>query len=438
MNNYEDAVNFLNLLYPSESITFQTFPNSEDCNLKPEILHGTMEQHWDHLQRSNHQGAGIYTMVNAGDSLGRKNENVRAITSVFLDLDGSPLGPVQKSPIKPHVIIQTSPDRFQVRWKISPIPVNDNNRDSSSQLFRKVQRGVADKFGGDRHVSGLCGVARVPGFMNMKDSPFPVRILEINDLPEYPITALIDAFGIDLKNEYRRKTDFDPKSLNLNLTIIPDGTRNKTLFDTFRKIGSKGILGDDLLDIGMYINDEYCDPPKSDDHVRGIVCRVTDYNLRKSKRLLDHDGYVDLILQTQHLVHSGGYFFRFYTDAGGFRILDKRALVNRVFQASNKKALREDIDEVLQRIRAEISNRLPAQNPEVEFIRTMLKEGGEDERSPLKSIYDRYKLWCLNRNIKPLTMHCLSAEIELRTGKAPKTVRQKEHVFWGYVGLSLK
>ena len=45
----------------------------------------------------------------------------------------------------------------------------------------------------------------------------------------------------------------------------------------------------------------------------------------------------------------------------------------------------------------------------------MLTEGEED-RLPLKKIYDRYELWCLDRNIKPLKKACLSAEIELRTG----------------------
>ncbi len=66
----------------------------------------------------------------------------------------------------------------------------------------------------------------------------------------------------------------------------------------------------------------------------------------------------------------------------------------------------------------------------------MLREGEED-RLPLKKIYDRYEPWCLDRNIKPLKKSCLSAEIELRTGKRAKTVRQKEDVFWGYEGLCL-
>ncbi len=173
--------------------------------------------------------------------------------------------------------------------------------------------------------------------------------------------------------------------------------------------------------------------------MKGMVCRINDYYARKyKKKPVNYSEYVDLILETQHLVFSHGYFFRYYTETNSFRVLDKRALVNRVFRASNKKASRLDIDEVLLRVRSEISNRLPAWNPEVEFIRTMLKEGREAERCALTKIYERYEAWCRDQSTAPLKKCCLSAEIELRTGKAPKTIRQKKDVLWGYEGLSLR
>ena len=185
---------------------------------------------------------------------------------------------VLKSPIKPHVIVETSPGHYQVWWRIEPIPVTDANRDHSSELFRKVQRGIADRFGGDRHVSGLCGVARIPGFLNMKGDPFLIRLVELNDLPEYPITALINAFEIDLKKERRASTIATVPELDLSEPIL-EGTRNQTLFDTLRNIAYKGMVGEDLFGIGFYINDEFCVPPLSDDHVRGIVSRINEFCL---------------------------------------------------------------------------------------------------------------------------------------------------------------
>ena len=437
MNNFEEAREFLNLLYPSPALTFQTFANSRNCPVEPKILYGTIDQHWNYFREVNDQGAGVYTMVNVGNGKWRSVENVTAISNVFLDLDEPSPAPVIKSPLKPHAVIETSPGRYQAWWKVKPIPVTDSNRGAGCELFRRVQRGIAERFNGDKHVSGLCGVARIPGLLNMKNTPFLVRTLELNRLSEYPITTLINAFGIDLKNEYRSKVHIEPENLNLKLTTIPEGARNVTLFNVLREIAYKGIVGEALLDIAFHINDHYCDPPKSDDHVQGIVCRVNDYCLRKTtKKPISYNEYVDLILKTQHLVHSHGYFFRFYTETDSFRILDKRALVNSVFHSSNKRASRTDIDEILLRVRGEISNRLPAGNPEVEFIRTMLREDEED-RLPLKKIYGRYEPWLLDRNIRPLKKTCLSAEIELRTGKRAKTVRQKKDVFWGYEGLCL-
>jgi hypothetical protein len=150
MTNYNEASEFLRVLYPPEStITFQTFPNTGKCSVKPKILHGNLERHLDYLQRANSQGAGVYDMVNVGDEEWRSNEHVTTIAGSFLDLDGSPLDPVLKSPIKPHAIIQTSPEPFQVRWKVNPVQVNDRNRTASCELFRKIQRGVAEKFNGD-------------------------------------------------------------------------------------------------------------------------------------------------------------------------------------------------------------------------------------------------------------------------------------------------
>lgn len=411
MNSFEQASQFLRLLYPSESnITFQTFPNSDKSNAGAEILQGTIEQHWDRLQQINDQHNGIYSMVNTGDGLGRKTHNVNAIVRVWADLDGPPLEPVLKSPLKPHVIIQTSREKFQASWKINPIAVNDNNRDASCELFRRIQRGVAERFGGDKSVSGLCGVARVPGFLNMKKDPFPVRIFQLNDVPAYSLDTLIKAFKINLKDERRAYGKRELPEINITEPIL-QGVRNDTLFDTLRVIGYKGILGDDLLSIGLYVNDTFCVPPLTEDHVRGIVCRIHQFCLDKIKPV-NHGEHIDRILKMQHLCYGADYFFKFYTQAGAFRILDKRTLVNSIFVNSGKRASREDINEILLRVEGEISNRIPS-TPEAAFIRQNIREGG---KSPLVEIYEVYSRWCESKGLEPLTDTCLRAEIQIRTG----------------------
>jgi hypothetical protein len=430
--SFEEACQFLRLLYPSESsITFQTFPNSDKSRLRAEILHGTIEQYWDHLQQVNAQHNGIYSMVNTGDG-GRKTQNVDAMIRVWADLDGSPLEPVLRSPVRPHVIIQTSPKKFQASWKIDPIAVTDKNRNTSCELFRRIQRGVAARFNSDKSISGLCGVARVPGFLNMKEDPFRVRIYQLNDIPAYSLDTLINAFQINLKDERRVYSKRELPEINFSEPILK-GVRNKTLFDTLRVIGYKGILGDDLLDIGLYINDTYCVPPLSEDHVRGIVCRIHEFCLDKIKPV-NHNEHIDRILKTQHLCYGADYFFKFHTQSGAFRILDKRALVNNIFQNSGKKASREDIKEILTRVEGEISNRIPS-TPEADFIRQNVREGG---KSTLVEIYGAYTRWCKSKGIKPVTDTCLRAEIKIRTGVPYGRIWRDGKTKKGFYGLCLK
>ena len=372
-------------------------------------------------------------MVNVGDGTWRSNQNVTAISGLFLDLDGSPIEPVLKSPIKPHAIIQTSPERFQVRWKVNPVPVTDCNRTASCELFRRIQRGIAEKFGGDKHVSGLSGVARIPGFMNMKGDPFPVRIFEANDIPAYSLKTLIDAFRLDVK-ENNRRTWTQSTTIDVNVSEpILEGTRNQTLFDTLRIIAYKGTLGDELIAIGLYLNDTCCVPPLPDDHVRGIVARIHEFCLRNI-RPMSHIEHVDRILQTQHLNFSNGYFFRFDTTVGGFRIIDKRAIVNDIFRTSSKTASRMDIDEILNRVEGEVSHRLPT-SAEARFICENIHEGG---KAALGEIYDTYEGWCSSNQIRPLSRTCLRAEIEIRLGVRYGRIWRDGKTQKGFYGISLK
>jgi hypothetical protein len=432
MNSFEQASQFLRLLYLSDSIiTFQTFPNSDKSKAGAEIIHGTIEQYWDYLQQVNDQHNGIYSMVNTGDGLGRKTQNVNAIVRVWADLDGAPLEPVLKSPLKPHVIIQTSPEKFQASWKINPIPVDDKNRAASCELFRRIQRGVAERFGGDKSVSGLCGVARVPGFLNMKYDPFPVRIYQLNDIPAYSLDSMIEGFQINLKDERRPYNKRELPNINITEPILK-GVRNQTLFDTLRMIGYNGFLGDDLLSIGLYINDTFCDPPLSDDHLRGIVCRINEFCLKTKP--VNYRQHIDRILKNQHLCFGADHFFKFDTLAGAFRILDKRALVNSIYVQSGKRASREDIDEILMRVECEVSSRIPA-TPEADFIRQNLGEGG---KSTLVEIYGAYTRWCESKAIKPLTDTVLRAELKIRTGIPYGRIWLDGKTTKGFYGLSPK
>jgi hypothetical protein len=245
------------------------------------------------------------------------------------------------------------------------------------------------------------------------------------------LTTLADAFDIKLKEKRRAFRNIVAPEINISGPIL-QGTRNQSLFDILRAIAYRGTLGEELLDMGLYINDEFCLPPLSEDHVRGIVCRIHDFCLRKIKPVSRRE-HVDRILKTQHLCPNNGYFFKFDTRAEDFRILDKRTLVNDIFKASGKRASRADINAILNRVEGEISHRLP-DSPEARFIRHSICEGG---KATLSEIYRAYQDWCGVNNVRPLTNTCLRAEIEMRLNIRYGRIWLAGKTQKGFYGISL-
>jgi len=160
----EMARRFLKALTGDEPVTFQCFDDqSERKDPKlARILHGTLDQHAKRLTRLNNEGAGIFVMVNRGDGEGRTTENVVSVRAVFVDLDGAPLEPVKSAPVKPHIIVESSPGKYHAYWKVS---------DCSPKEFAPIQKALAEKFGGDTSVCDLPRVLRVPGFFHRKGEP---------------------------------------------------------------------------------------------------------------------------------------------------------------------------------------------------------------------------------------------------------------------------
>lgn len=181
---------FLNQLAGRQSLTFQTFDESKAK--RPElnrILHGKLDRHWQTLCKLNQQGAGVFVMVNKGNGKGRKNDNVQAIRALFVDLDGSPLQPILNSPVAPHVIIKTSPERYHAYWFIHSLRL---------EYFNAAQKQLAGFFGGDPAVCDLARVMRIPGFNHNKGLPFAVRILHRHTQPSYLIEDLQPLLGESL------------------------------------------------------------------------------------------------------------------------------------------------------------------------------------------------------------------------------------------------
>src|SRR6516164_8491694 len=117
----DQAEDFLTALDPhAPGFTFQTFDDNRDRKdpALVRVRNGTLAEHWNELVELNNRGAGIYVTINRTNLTGRKTENIIGIRATFVDLDGSPLEPVQAEGVpRPFIINETSPGRWHVYWR---------------------------------------------------------------------------------------------------------------------------------------------------------------------------------------------------------------------------------------------------------------------------------------------------------------------------------
>ena len=184
----EEAQRFLDLLSPNARFwTFQTF--DDDPSRRNErlarLMHGNLDDCSQTLRRLNEQGAGVFVAVNRTDGTGRRRENITRVRAVTLDLDGAPLNVIRQCLLRPHWIIESSPGKYHVYWRVKGLALD---------RFEDVQRAIARRFDGDPSVALLTHVGRVPGFFHCKGEPFRTRIIEANDLPAYQSDEIIREF----------------------------------------------------------------------------------------------------------------------------------------------------------------------------------------------------------------------------------------------------
>jgi DNA primase RepB-like protein len=137
-------------------------------------------QSW--LRYKNAHGSDIYLSLNPlkEHAHGRTKGDVKEIRHLYLDLDAEgqqKLAAIYQNPAMPHpnYVLQTSPAKFQVIWRVEGIPQNQ---------AEDLLRGLAQRFGGDPAATDVTRVFRLPGFNNKKyEQDFPVK-LAAGTLPE--------------------------------------------------------------------------------------------------------------------------------------------------------------------------------------------------------------------------------------------------------------
>lgn len=245
--------------------TFQTFADSaRKLPGLSRILHGTFAEHAATLAELNARGAGIFFMVNAGDSKGRRAGNVQRVRALFVDLDGSPLEPVQAAKLPPHCIVESSPGRWHAYWLVTDCPLD---------TFKPTQQALARHFDADRRVCDLPRVMRLPGFDHRKREPYTSRIVTLEaERPAYRLSELLSAFGLDAVpvpvpvHKYRTLPD-----------MIPAGERNSTLLSLAAGLVRNGHDAPAVNDRLQLINAERCQPPLCASEVDAITTCAVGY-----------------------------------------------------------------------------------------------------------------------------------------------------------------
>ncbi len=250
---------------PNPTIAFRTFLDNKNAPKDPALSvkrYGKFDDIKDELARLNVMGAGVFFTVQRTNGTGITNQDVTQIRSAFVDLDGSLLDPVLLFPLKPHIIVESSPHRWHCYWLI------DATQPLALPLFESLQVAIAEKFNGDKSVKDLARVLRLPGYFHKKDptKPFLVNIHQTNDLPRYPAEQILEAFAISPKTGKQ-------KTLPVAIGQGQRETRIMTFLGQMRRVGAS----EESMLAAATIENQRCTPPLAEIELIRMAHSVSKY-----------------------------------------------------------------------------------------------------------------------------------------------------------------
>jgi hypothetical protein len=159
--------------------TFQTFKDSPDADVSPQVLHGSLAEHWQHLKSINNAGGGIFFAVNETNGRGRTLADISRVRSYYAEVDQIPHEDQKRektfgvlSADAPPSAIVESRNGLHLYWYAK------EDQPLDAEAYKLTNLHLVHAFGGDKRVRDLARVLRVPGFNHMKDpnKPFPIMV----------------------------------------------------------------------------------------------------------------------------------------------------------------------------------------------------------------------------------------------------------------------
>lgn len=218
------------------------------------VMHGKAKDIYSDLITYSHTVT-LHICLNRTNLKGRRRENISGVRVLCADLDGETTTTNQIKEIvakySPGLIVESSPSRYHIYWKLSPeIPLD---------VWSTLQLGLAKMLGGDYSLNQVTHTIRAPGILRVKDGKIilPRTVYLQPDSPELGIAEVQELFpGIEesagqaqkeIESYNRRIRSRVKKSFNGGeVKQLREGDvkfgRNKYLYEYLKEWGKTGEL----------------------------------------------------------------------------------------------------------------------------------------------------------------------------------------------------
>jgi hypothetical protein len=229
------------------------------------------------LRYKNANGADIYVGMNPlkQDASTRTKDDIERIRHLYIDLDhggSTALDAIKNSDLvpQPNYVLNTSPDKFQVVWKVEGI---------TSEEAEALQRGMVREFGGDPAATDSTRVLRLPGFANKKyDHNFYVEA-RFESMQEYHLRDF--KVPIDSQEAPRHRNEEAPSRSRISGAVLSQSEHDWAY--------AKRALarGDDTEEIIRRIADFRAEDKPSPEYYARHTVRKAEADLQRKAAIAD-------------------------------------------------------------------------------------------------------------------------------------------------------
>lgn len=219
------------------------------------------------LRELNHL-RGIYFCPNAG---GMKDHEICRFNAVFVENDNLTIARqhelLDESPLQTSIRVETEKS-VHAYWLLSS--------NCAETDWRLVQKGLIDRFSGDKVIKNPSRLMRLPFFLHLKYNENivskyeakRVEVVQFDSTRRYSIEDLKQTFPAPVET---------PLLHGEEVNMIGKGSRNSTLFSHGCQLRRKGLCENDIFNALIEMNEAHADPPLENDEIRQITRNVLRY-----------------------------------------------------------------------------------------------------------------------------------------------------------------